>query len=447
VVPHAGIVYSGQIAADAFAQTRGMTIETVVLLGANHTASSFGKASVYDGDGWATPLGTVRVDRALAEAIVAANVGAVFDRTLHEREHSIEVQIPFLQVLHPRAAIVPIVIGSPDPALCERLGKSIARLTQGRRVLIVASSDLSHYPAENDARRLDVGTLEAIVSGAPASLLVRNEQEVRSAELPVATGLVTRACGLGPLLVATEAARALGASRGVVLSYANSGDTVFGTADRVVGYGAVAFGVGTGGGDSSALALVRPEGETPLDATDKRVLLRLARETVARQFESETVPLPRGGGARLQRTNGAFVTLKVRGNGALRGCVGRIVGEGPLIRLVSTMSLAAAFADRRFTPLTKRELSGVEIEISVLTIPRPIRAATDIVVGRDGVVLQVGDKSAVFLPYVAEEQGWSRDELLDNLAVKAGLDRTAWRDRRAKFLVFQADTFSEATSR
>jgi MEMO1 family protein len=447
VVPHAGIIFSGQIAADAFAQTRGMAIETVILLGANHTTRSFSKASVFDGQAWATPLGTVSVDRPLAEAIVKANVGAVWDRTLHEREHSIAVQLPFLQVLHPRAAIVPIVIGSPDPALCERLGKTIARLTLDRRVLIVASSDLAHYPAENDARRLDAGTLEAIVSGAPASLLVRNEQDLRSAELPAAPGLVTRACGLGPLLVATEAARALGAARGVVLSYANSADTVFGTPDRVVGYGAVAFAAGAGGGDSTALAVVRPEGETTLDAADKRVLLRLARETLARQFDSETAPLPRGGSARLQRTSGAFVTLKVRGSGALRGCVGRIAGDGPLIRLVSTMSLAAAFADRRFTPLTKRELPGVEIEVSVLTAPRQVRGAADIVLGRDGVVLQLGDRSAVFLPYVAEEQGWSRDDMLDNLAVKAGLDRSAWRDRRAKFLVFQTDTFSEATVR
>lgn len=446
VVPHAGILYSGQIAADAFAQTRGQSVDTVVILGANHTGPS-SRASVFDGERWQTPLGPVAVDRALAEVIVEAGVGAVFDRTRHEREHSIEVQVPFIQVLHPSASILPIVIGAPEPALCERLGRLLARLARDRRLLIVASSDLSHYPPADEARRLDAGTLEALVSGPASTLLLRNEQEIPAAEGPSVPGLVTRACGLGPLLVAAEAARSLGATRGVVLSYANSSDSVVGTPDKAVGYGAVAFAPGPGGADTTALAVVRPDAQTPLDTADKRTLLRIARETLTRRFTSDTLPLARGGSPRVWRERGAFVTLKTRGGGALRGCVGRVEGSGPLLRLVSAMSLAAAFADQRFTPLTPRELQGVDIEISVLTAPRAVRGPAEIVVGRDGVVLQVGEKSAVFLPYVAEEAGWSREELLDHLAEKAGLPPFAWRDKRATFLTFQSDTFSEATVR
>ncbi len=446
VVPHAGIVYSGQIAADAFAQTRGQAIDTVVILGANHTGP-FARASVYDGERWQTPLGSVAVDRALAETIVDAGIGAVFDRARHEREHSIEVQVPFIQVLHPSASIVPIVIGAPDPAICERLGRLLARLARERRLLIVASSDLSHYPPADEARRLDARTLDVLVSGAASTLLLRNEQDVLTADGPPVPGLVTRACGLGPLLVAAEAARSLGASRGVVLSYANSADSVIGAPDKAVGYGAVAFAPGPGGADTTALAVVRPDGQTPLDTADKRTLLRIARETLTRRFTSDTLPLARGGSPRVWRESGAFVTLKTRGNGALRGCVGRVDGSGPLLRLVSAMSLAAAFADQRFKPLTSRELQAVEIEISVVTAPRTVRGPADIVVGRDGVVLQVGEKSAVFLPYVAEEQGWSREDMLDHLAEKAGLHPSAWRDKRAKLLTFQGDTFSESDVR
>lgn len=442
VAPHAGFIFSGQIAADAFGQTRGQAVDTVVILGANHTTGGVSHASVYDGDRWQTPLGAVPIDRDFAEAVVAAKVGAVFDRRLHEREHSIEVQVPFVQVLHPGAKVVPIVVGAPDPGLCERLGRLLASLAADRRVVIVASSDLAHYPPAADARRLDARTLEAIVHEASSQLLLKAEAEVAGGDGVPTPGLSTRACGLAPLLVATAAARALGARRAVVLSYANSADTLAGSSDKVVGYGAVAFGPGAAGSDTTALAPVRLDEETPLDDDDRRVLLRLARETIARRLESDMVPLPRGGSPRLLREAGAFVTLRSRG-GALRGCVGRILPEGPLIRLVSGMALAAAFADKRFGPLKPKELPGVEIEVSVLTTPRPIKNPAEIVLGRDGVVLQVGDKASVFLPNVAQEEGWTRDDLLDNLALKAGLASSAWRDRRARLLTFRADAFRE----
>ena len=445
VVPHAGLVFSGQIAADAFRQTVGQVVETVVILGANHTTAGFDRASVYDGPSWETPLGRVAVDRTVAQAIVDAKVGAVFDTEVHAREHSIEVHVPFIQVLHPRAAIVPIVIGTPDPGLCRRLGRELARLAATRPILIVASSDLSHYPEAADARRLDHELLEALVSDSAASRLVAAEVAVRAPEsIPVA-GLVTRACGLGPLLVAREAARELGAHAAAVLSYANSADTVPGTPDRVVGYAAVSFTEGPPTADTAAMSRPRVDADTPLDREDKQHLLRVARETIARGLASDTLPLPRGGSPRLLREAGAFVTL--RAHGALRGCIGRVLPEGPLIRLVSAMALQAAIADPRFGPVRPGELRGIEIEVSVLTPPRVVGKVDDIQPGRDGVVFRLGDKGAVFLPQVAREEGWSRAALLENLALKAGLAPSAWRDRNARFQTFQADVFSEASVR
>jgi hypothetical protein len=438
VVPHAGYIFSGQIAADAYRQALGRPVDTVVVLGTNHTSGTFHRVSVYDGEGYRTPLGVARVDRDLAAALVKEG-GAVFDSSLHAREHSVEVQIPFIQHVFPGAAIVPVVVGSPDPESCRRFGHALAALSSGRRLLIVASSDLSHYPEQRVAADVDRRTLEAI-AGLKADALA--DMEARAAAAG-ARGVSTCACGEGPVRVAIEAARALGAVRGTVVSYANSGDTAVGDPARVVGYGSVVFSAGEAGADLAALKPAAADAAGALDADDKRVLLRLARDTVTRLLRTDTVPLPRGGSPKLLREAGVFVTLTRHGQ--LRGCIGRIVPEGTLLRLTSAMAIEAATKDPRFPPVTANELKDLELELSVLTPMKPVPGPDAIVVGRDGVLLRLGDRGAVFLPQVAPQQGWSRTEMLEQLSEKAGLRAGAWRDARAKFSVFQADVFSESS--
>ena len=437
VVPHAGYIYSGQIAADAYRQAAAMPVDTVVILGTNHTSGTFRRVSVYAGDGYRTPLGVARVDRELASLLVKEG-GAVVDDSLHAREHSVEVQVPFVQRVFPGASIVPVVVGSPDPESCRRFGRALAALAAGRRVLIVASSDLSHYPERRVAAGVDRRTLEAI-AGMKVDAIADMEARAARLDLP---GVSTCACGEGPIRVAIEAARALGALRGTVISYANSGDTAVGEPDRVVGYGSVVFSRGEAGADLRAIQPVAADAAGALDAADKAVLLRLVRETITRFLKTETVPLPRGGTVRLQRESGAFVTLK--SHGQLRGCIGRIQPAGPLIRLVGTLALESAFRDSRFKPVGAGELTDIEIEVSVLTPLVSVAGPDAVQPGRDGVVLRLGDRSAVFLPQVATEQGWNRAELLDNLAQKAGLPPGAWRDRRATLLTFRADVFDES---
>ncbi|HNV01900.1 MAG TPA: AmmeMemoRadiSam system protein B [Vicinamibacterales bacterium] len=437
VVPHAGYVYSGQIAADAYRQAAGLQIETVVILGTNHTNASFRRVSVYDGAGYRTPLGTAPVDRDLAAALVKEG-GGVFDSSLHRGEHSVEVQVPFVQHLFPKASIVPVVVGAPDPDSCRRFGKALASLAGARRLLIVASSDLSHYPAKGIAAGVDRQTLEALANLRTDGF---DSSPARAVTLQM-PGVSTCACGEGPIRVAMEAARALGALRGTVISYASSGDTIVGDPDRVVGYGAVVFGRGEPGADITALARPPADPRGSLDAADKRVLLRLARESLTRLLETDTLPLPRGGSPKLLREAGAFVTIRKRGE--LRGCIGRIQPEGPLIGLVARLGLESALKDTRFQPVHRSELKDLEFEVSVLTPPVPVASPGDVVPGRDGVILRVGDRSAVFLPQVATEQGWGREELLDRLAEKAGLRPRAWRGKNASLLTFQADVFSES---
>jgi hypothetical protein len=249
VVPHAGYEFSGQIAADAYRQALDHRYDLAVLLGTNHTAAFFAGVSVYIGGGYRTPLGVAQVDEGAAAALLAADHDCSSDPYPHEREHSIEVQIPFLQVGFPGLAILPVIVGSDDPGLCARLGESLARVLADRRALLVASSDLSHYPSYEEAAAADRAVLAAITELEPDGL----RERIAAQEHAGRSGLETCACGAAPVLAVMTAARRLGATRGVVVSHASSGDSPLGDHRRVVGYGAVMFTAGPPGTDLAAL--------------------------------------------------------------------------------------------------------------------------------------------------------------------------------------------------
>jgi len=181
-------------------------------------------------------------------------------------------------------------------------------------------------------------------------------------------------------------------------------------------------------------------------------LLAIAREAIVEQLSKtgsaaftrvDTLPP-----AELCGAEGAFVTLKQRGlspsaAGSLRGCIGNIIGKPPLYRLVQRLACESAFHDPRFSPVRLQEMSQLRLEISVLTVPVPVQSFQEIEVGRDGVILTNGYHRAVFLPQVATEQGWSREEMLSHLAMKAGLYPSAWQQTTTTFEVFQAEVFQE----
>ena len=438
VVPHAGYIYSGQICADGYNQVRSGAYEAVIVLGTNHTAPDLRKIALYPGAGFRTPLGTVPVDGGIVAALIAASPDCKADKAPHVREHSIEVQIPFIQTLFPQAKIVPAVVGMADTGLYTRFGAALAKVLKGKRVLIVASSDLSHYPSATDAEIVDRKTLAAVASLDLTTL----HDTIQTQMARRIRGLDTCACGEAPIMAAMAAAKALGATDGKVVSYANSGDVPIGERERVVGYGAVAF---TAAREKEKAAAEKTEAAAQeLTPSDKKALLVFARETISSYLSTQMVPLPRGFTPAALEPRGVFVTLKKRGN--LRGCIGRMVPDRPLANLVGTMALQAAFEDPRFRAVTFQELPDLEIEISVLTPMKPVSGPEAIVVGRDGVLLKKGGRSAVFLPQVAPEQGWGRDEMLDHLSQKAGLSGSAWREG-AEFSIFQALVFTEADSK
>ena len=438
VVPHAGYIYSGQICADGWNQVRGGAYDIVVLLGTNHTAPGLRKVALYPGQGFRTPLGVAATDREVTASLLASSPDFVSDAGPHRREHSLEVQVPFVQFLFPQARIVAAVVGQADAALCSRFGTALAAALKGRRALIVGSSDLSHYPSAGDAEETDRKTLAAVTTLDPAVL----QETIRTQEARRLPNLSTCACGEAPIMVAMAAAKAMGAVGGTVVSYAHSGNLPIGERDRVVGYGAVVLAADprreppTEKPDASADETISP--------SDRKYLLGLARETISRYLAFKMVPLPRLSNPMLRAPRGVFVTLKKREN--LRGCIGHMIPDRPLAEQVGAMALQSAFEDPRFSPVTAKELPDLEVEISVLTPMKPVSGPNEIVVGRDGVLLRKGGRSAVFLPQVAPEQGWGRDEMLSHLSQKAGLPPNAWREG-ASFQTFQAIVFSETEHR
>jgi len=438
LVPHAGLIYSGQICADAYRQVQGRHYDLIVLLGVNHTTPGFSGISLGDFSGFRTPLGDSAVDQDTVTALLGECEDCNRNREVHAREHSIEIQLPFVQFLFPKAKIIPAILHPPDSRMCARFGSALAKVLKGKQALIVISSDLSHYPTGEDAAKSDRLTLTTIAGLDPAKVA----SLMRVLDYP---GLDTRACGEAAILAGMTAAKMLGATRAVVAGYANSGDVAIGDEERAVGYGAVVLTSGSAPSNTSVLERSpAPTQTAPLQNMEKKALLTFARESIRRYLTTQTLPLARNLPARTQLPQGAFVTLKK--SGQLRGCIGHIPGDKALAKTVGAMALQAAFGDSRFSPVELSEVKDLEIEISVLTPMKPVDSVREIVVGRDGVLMEKSGTSAVFLPQVALENKWSRDEMLDNLCVKAGQPAGCWK-KDARFQIFQADVFSESQFR
>jgi MEMO1 family protein len=237
LVPHAGLAYSGVVAAAAW---RLQTARTVVILGTNHSAPLDGIA-VWDGGPWSTPLGDVEVDRELATAIVALGPPFVADQRAHRDEHSIEVQLPLLASVAPGARIVALSVAAGTGGLAiaagARLGELLAALrASGSEVTVAISTDLAHYPAHADALRATALLAPAIVDLEPVEVAIRERALTRSGIPGMACGM----CGIEPTVLGLAALAAMGVTGGTVLGSATSADAG-GSLDRTVGYLAVEF--------------------------------------------------------------------------------------------------------------------------------------------------------------------------------------------------------------
>jgi len=432
--PHAGYMYSGQVAAYAYKLLEGLSFETVVVISPSHIAY-FQGASIYNGGAYETPLGRIAVDTALAGKIADAS-GRVFLSTQGHGfvgmrgEHALEVQLPFLQVVLGEFKLVPIVIGDQDWSTCEALSEALIKALKDRNALIVASSDYSHYHPYDEAVRLDRIAIDHINSFDPEGLFA-----------DLSSG-VCEACGGSPIVTTMLAAKGLGADKARVLKYANSGD-VTGDKSGVVGYVAAVI-YNSQSRPQGEKKSEREEADTGLGLSpqDKETLLHIARTTIEYKVKGETPPPFKVDSPILKEKRGAFVTIRKQGR--LRGCIGYIEAIKPLYITIQEMAEAAALNDPRFPPVSPEELSSVDLEISVLTPLRRIKDINEIQIGKHGILLKKGMHQGVFLPQVATEQGWDRITFLNEVCFKAGIyDKNCWKDEDAEIYIFSAEVFEE----
>lgn len=455
MAPHAGYVYSGKVAAHSFNLLKNKDFKTIILLGNAHSVG-FAGAAVYTNPCFRTPLGDVPVAVDITQALTGISKDVFANMDAHAKDHTLEVLLPFLQSVLSDFTIVPILFGIEPGAAPETIIRELPKLIRERKPLLVMSTDLSHYPTYNDARRVDSETLAAVVTMKPEVIRSHIAQYAK-ASVP---NLSTVMCADTAVITGIQVAQALGADTAKLLTYANSGDAGIGGKDRVVGYGAVAFYQRQTGqhpdaakGNEAQQPAKAPNESSPnsqdqaklpeafrLNASDKQCLLKLARATLESQVRTGKTPEITCNSIKVKEKRGAFVTLTIAKE--LRGCIGYIQPVKSLVETVMENTINAATRDHRFAPVTVAELDRISIEISALTPLQPITSLDEFVIGRDGIQLNKGLRSAVFLPQVAPEQGWTKEETVRHLCWKAGLPADAWQSG-AEFFIFQADVFSE----
>ncbi len=429
IAPHAGYPFSGGVAAYAY-KTINTGYDLVVVIGVGHTVAVKGAALLAEGY-YETPLGEVPVDEKLAAELI--KTGPLFENRpdAHAREHSIEVQLPFLQRrLKKPFKILPMVLNNAGPDELAVIGRMLAQKLKGRKALIVVSSDFSHYPAHADALISDKTLSLAIKTMDPGYFLLTN-RILLSKDVP---GLETCACGEAAVAAAMSAVNALGPARFVELKYADSYDRApdLTGPEKVVGYIAGVF-----------VETAKPvPGKIALSPTQKKELLGEARTEIGARLSGKEPHRDLLSKDYAYNLPGAvFVTLTV--NGALRGCVGAIEPRMGLLDAVRYGANAAAFEDRRFRPLEKAELKKIKIEISVLSPLKNVADAKEIIPHKQGVVVVRDGHTGLFLPQVWEQIPGKEEFLGELCSQKAGLARDCWRDKKTALYVFTVDSFKE----
>ncbi|MBA7476182.1 hypothetical protein ES707_11561 [subsurface metagenome] len=439
ILPHAGYAFSGQTAVCGLSAAGRLTAKTtdqkykrIVIIGPSHYVSMEEVLSVPRVTHYETLLGQIPLDVEFIDKLLKYPVFQNVPQT-HKLEHSVQIELPLLQYRRKDFKLVPIVAGSCSPETITKASAILKGLID-KETLVIASSDFVHYGprfryapfTENipeQIRKLDMGAYEHI-----ARLNSKGFLEYKEKTGATICGYIPIAILLSMLDKPAEAE---------LIKYITSGELT-GDFSNSVSYLSAAFS-----GKWQNHPEIEPQ-NAELTEEDKKQLLTLARQSIIYALEKRRVPQASDLGVTIsdamREPRGAFVTLKK--NSQLRGCIGDIFPQRPLYKSVIINAVNAGFRDRRFSPVTKAECSDITIEISVLTAPEPISSPNDIRIGIDGVVLNKDGRSAVFLPQVAPEEGWDKNQMLTQLSLKAKLPGDAWKEG-ASFLVFQAIVFGE----
>lgn len=412
IVPHAGYYYSAQTAAKAYVELAQYadTIHTVILLGPSHHVA-FKGAALSASDSFSTPLGKIKVNKAISGEL-AAKPGFEYNDRAHVREHSLEVQLPFLQKVLQKFTIVPLVYGDAEPGV---LAAALSPYLDNPGVLLVVSADLSHYYEAPQAEILDKNTAELVAESAPE---VENHMSCGAIGINTAI-LLAKSLNLQPQL----------------LDLTHSGN-ISGDMASVVGYASWLFSDRQNKEEPEPLTPIEQESEN-LEKFARRYgarLMEIARRSLETAVnEQKQLKISRQDYEDILFDKGAsFVTLK--SGGALRGCIGTLVPQEGIAMDVAANAYRAAMEDSRFKPVTAEELKDIEISVSLLTDFERIRFSSEedlreqIIPGVDGLVLRDGDRQGVFLPVVWQEIP-DKEEFVDSLKLKAGLSPNYWSDK------------------
>lgn len=433
ITPHAGYIFSGIVAASAFASVpKEKEFSNIFIIGTSHRRSYEG-ASVYSSGEMLTPLGRVSVNHKIANTLMDRSEYFIRSSSMHDEEHCIEVQLPFIQYyFRNKPTVIPILIGTVNISIIRSLAETLKPWFTDDNLFLI-SSDFSHYPSYNDAIRVDNHTSDAIVSGNPQALLDVIDR-YRQSGVP---GLATIMCGWtsGLLLMFLTESDDMFEYRHIM--YRNSGDSRYGNKDGVVGYHSIMV-IEKTVHDSELKT------ESPLMFTkeEEDSLFFIAHNSIRSGLnfnESEGVVTGSYSGI-LTQHYGVFVTIYI--GEELRGCIGRMESDEPLCNLVSRMAFSAAFEDPRFSPLTRGEYDAIKLEISVLTPLKRIININEIIIGKHGLYLRKEGRSGVLLPQVAIRHNWTVLQFLQYTArYKANIGEDGWRD--ADIYIFESSILRE----
>ncbi len=428
IVPHAGYYFSGNVAASAYMTLNAKKqYKRIFLLGPSHHEWLNGASVNSEADYYATPLGLVKVDHETAMKLTTTDYTDDTDSVFcyrpeaHDREHCLEVQLPFLQRFFTQEVppIVPIIISTNNYHKLKRMAEVLKPYFTDENLFVI-SSDFSHYPTYDDAYVVDARTGKAIETG-------NVEQFIKTIETNAQLGihnLATSACGEFAIITLMMMLDQNYEVKHIM--YQNSGDIDNHDHSRVVGYHSFAF-------------LRKQPGEFSISNEDKKLLKEIALQSIkdsldGKRINSSLFTLHFS----LNQKCGAFVSLHKHGK--LRGCIGHFGEDYPLHEIVAEMARAAAFEDPRFMPVTKDELNDIDIEISVLTPMRRIQSLDEFELHRHGIYIKKGRRSGTFLPQVADEVNWTKEEFVGHCSQdKAGLGWEGWRD--AELYVYEAIVF------
>ncbi|RLD30988.1 MAG: TIGR00296 family protein [Bacteroidetes bacterium] len=430
IVPHAGYPYSGLVAASGYNQIDpDIQYEHVFVIASSHTAYYRG-ASIYSKGNYETPLGEVEVDRTLAEKLIQESDAFSFEAKAHVTEHSLEVQLPFLQYhLKKPFKIIPIVIGTQKQDACKDIAKALKPYFNEKNLFVI-STDFSHYPKYEDAREVDQKTADAVTGNSKEQFM----KVLRENEASGIPNLATAMCGWSSVLTLLNLTEDNPEYEYHQVQYMNSGDADYHPdKSRVVGYYAIALTVG---GEQEA------DPDFVLTEKDKADLLGIARLSMEEYVSKGKTPKLNTSGysENIKTPCGAFVTLNKDGH--LRGCIGNFKPADPLYLVVQQMAIAASTRDHRFSKVKEEEFDDIELEISVLTPMKKIESIDEIELGRHGIYIKKGTYSGTFLPQVATETGWTLEEFLGHCAKdKARIGWDGW--KTADIYIYEALVFHE----